>query len=86
MPPCTTQERARELWNRSRIKRTGIYEEGKTMTQLRGIVLMMAGGFALYRGWRIHTGQYALWAYGLGALAIAVGIWRLIRKEPERLA
>jgi hypothetical protein len=56
------------------------------MTQIRGIILMTVGCFALYRGWRVHTGQYALWAYGLGVLAIAVGLWRLLRKEPQRLA
>jgi hypothetical protein len=56
------------------------------MTQLRGILLMAAGAFALYRGWKIHTGQHAAWAYGLGLLAIAIGLWRLLRKEPPRLA
>ncbi len=56
------------------------------MTHFRGIVLLLAGGFALYQGWKIHTGHHALWAYGLGALAVAVGIWRLWRKEPQRLA
>jgi hypothetical protein len=55
------------------------------MTHLRGILLLIAGSFALYRGWKIHTGHYALWAYGLGLLAIAVGLWRLTRKEPQRL-
>lgn len=56
------------------------------MTHFRGILLLVAGVFALYQGWRIHTGQHALWAYGLGVLAIAVGIYRLARKEPKRLA
>jgi len=49
------------------------------MTHLRGIMLLAAGGFALYQGWRVHTGMQALWAYGLGVLAIAVGLWRLFR-------
>jgi hypothetical protein len=55
------------------------------MNHLRGILLLIAGSFALYRGWKIHTGHNALWAYGLGALAIAVGVWRLTHKEPRRL-
>jgi hypothetical protein len=55
------------------------------MTQVRGIILLAAGCFALYQGWRIHTGQQALFAYGLGALSIAVGVWRLMRKETPRL-
>ncbi|HUV96167.1 MAG TPA: hypothetical protein VMV98_01740 [Acidobacteriaceae bacterium] len=47
------------------------------MSHIRGIVLLIAGCFALYEGWRTHIGQHALWAYGLGILAIALGIWRL---------
>jgi len=54
------------------------------MDYFRGLVLLGAGCFALYRGWKIHTGHYALWAYGLGLLAVVVGIWRLTRK-PDRL-
>ena len=49
------------------------------MNHFRGIMLLAAGSFALYEGWRIHSGNRALWAYGLGVLAIAVGLWRLIR-------
>lgn len=55
------------------------------MNQFRGIILLAAGGFALYQGWRVHTGRQALWAYGLGVLAIAVGLWRLMRKPDQRL-
>jgi len=56
------------------------------MNQVRGIILVGAGVYALYAGWRIHTGQHALFAYALGALSLAVGIWRILRKEPSRLA
>lgn len=55
------------------------------MNQVRGILLLAAGAYAVYAGWKIHAGQHALLAYGLGALAIAVGIWRILRKEPKRL-
>jgi uncharacterized membrane protein HdeD (DUF308 family) len=54
------------------------------MDYLRGIILLAAGCVALYSGWKVHTGHHALWSYGLGILAIAVGIWRLVRK-PDRL-
>jgi uncharacterized membrane protein HdeD (DUF308 family) len=57
--------------------------KGSTMTHFRGIMLLAAGCFALYQGWRIHHGNQALWAYSLGALAIAVGIWRLTRKPDQ---
>ena len=53
------------------------------MNQFRGVMLLAAGGFALYQGWRIHSGRQALWAYGLGVLAVAVGLWRLLR-NPDR--
>jgi hypothetical protein len=53
------------------------------MNHFRGIMLLAAGAFALYQGWRIHTGNQALWAYGLGVLAVAVGVWRLTRKPDQ---
>jgi hypothetical protein len=56
------------------------------MNQVRGIMLLAVGGYALYAGYRMHTGQHAWLAYGLGVLAIAVGLWRIFRKEPTRLA
>ncbi|MGA2809542.1 MAG: hypothetical protein ABSE87_15545 [Terracidiphilus sp.] len=53
------------------------------MNQARGIIMIILGGVALYQGWTLHTGQHALLAYGLGVLAVAVGIWRLTRKPPQ---
>lgn len=47
------------------------------MNRLRGGVLLTAGCFALYAGWKAHGGRQALWAYGLALLAIALGTWRL---------
>jgi len=41
------------------------------------------GFYAFYSGWQIHSGQRALLAYLLGALAVGVGLWRLTRKPPE---
>jgi hypothetical protein len=55
------------------------------MNHMRGIMLLAAGVFALYEGWKIHTGHQALWAYGLGVLAIAVGLFRLLRQPDRRL-
>jgi hypothetical protein len=60
--------------------------EENFMTHFRGIILLVAGCFALYQGWKIHSGHQALWAYGLGLLAIAVGIYRLTRKPDRPLA
>jgi uncharacterized membrane protein HdeD (DUF308 family) len=55
------------------------------MTHFRGIMLLAAGCLALHQGWKIHTGDQALWAYGLGVLAIAVGVWRLTRNPDQPL-
>jgi hypothetical protein len=63
-----------------------LHLKGRKMNQIRGIIMLLLGGFALYQGWKIHTGNQALWAYGLGAEAIATGLWRLTRKPPQPLA
>jgi uncharacterized membrane protein len=54
------------------------------MNHLRGIVMLIAAGIALYRGWKIHTGHDAVLAYGLGALALGLAIWHLTRSAPQR--
>jgi uncharacterized membrane protein HdeD (DUF308 family) len=56
------------------------------MNQVRGIMMLLAGGFAFFQGWRIHAaGKPAWWALGLGVLAISLGVWRLTRKPPRPL-
>jgi hypothetical protein len=56
------------------------------MNRVRGIMMLLAAGIAIYRGWKIHTGHHALMAYGLGALALCLALWHLTRKEPGRPA
>ncbi len=51
------------------------------MSKMRGIILIVLGVLALYRGWTLHSGQGALIAYALGALSLAIGVWRVTRKE-----
>ena len=56
------------------------------MEHARGILMLALGAFALYRGWvMMHQGQSPWLAYVLGAVAIALGIWRLTRKPPRPL-
>ena len=55
------------------------------MNIFRGIILIAAGCYALYKGWMVHAGSQAWWAYGLGVLAIAIGIWRMIRNPDSPL-
>jgi len=52
------------------------------VNRIRGIVMVLAAAIAIWKGWQIHRGETAVLAYGLGALALALGIWHLTRKEP----
>jgi hypothetical protein len=45
-------------------------------------VLLIAAVLAIGRGWQIHRGEMAVLAYGLGAMALALGVWHLTRKAP----
>jgi TRAP-type C4-dicarboxylate transport system permease small subunit len=62
------------------------------MNLFRGILMLAAGAFVIYQGWRIQTHQVAAaghWPVGvfyvLGALAIGLGVWRLLKKPPKPL-
>ena len=52
------------------------------MNRIRGIVMLIAAVLAIWKGWQIHRGEMAVLAYGLGAMALAVGVWHLSRKAP----
>ena len=43
--------------------------------------MLLAAGLALWRGWQLHRGEGAVIAFGLGVLALALGVWRLTRHE-----
>jgi hypothetical protein len=53
------------------------------VNQIRGIVMLIAAALAFWKGFEIHRGETALLAYGLGALALALGVWHLMRKPPQ---
>jgi uncharacterized membrane protein HdeD (DUF308 family) len=55
------------------------------MNLVRGIFMLAVGVFVLYRGWVTHTGRAAWFAYALGIVAIALGIYRITRKAPRPL-
>jgi hypothetical protein len=54
------------------------------MNFFRGVLMIVAAGIALWKGWEIHGGPYAWLAYGLGAAALGLAVWHLTRK-PDRL-
>jgi uncharacterized membrane protein HdeD (DUF308 family) len=56
------------------------------MNLTRGILLIAAGSFLIYRGWMVHTHQAPWLFYSVGVLAIVLGVWRLMRKPPKPLA
>ena len=57
-------------------------DEG-AMNQMRGVLMLLAAGFAAWKGWRIHAGPHAplqVWtAFGLAALALGLAVWHLTR-------
>jgi hypothetical protein len=59
--------------------------KGTRVNRIRGIVMLIAAALAIAKGWQIHRGEMAVLAYGLGAMALVVGVWHLTRKaSPPR--
>jgi len=52
------------------------------VNRIRGIVMLIAAALAIWKGWEIHRGEMAVLAYGLGVMALAMGVWHLMRKTP----
>jgi hypothetical protein len=50
----------------------------------RGVLMIVAAAIAFWRGWQIHTGRYALMAYGLAVVALAVAGWHFIGTDRRR--
>jgi hypothetical protein len=50
----------------------------------RGVLMLLAAGFAFWKGWQIHHGTHAWMAYGLGAAALGLAVWHLRRKADLR--
>jgi hypothetical protein len=50
------------------------------VNRVRGIVMLIAAALAITKGWQIHRGEMAVLAYGLGVMALTVGVWHMTRK------
>jgi hypothetical protein len=44
--------------------------------------MVIAAVVAFYKGWKIHTGPYAVLAVCLGVAALALAAWHFTRKTP----
>ena len=66
------------------LPRNKICKKVDAMNHVRGFLMLLAAGFAVWRGWKIHTGMYAWMAYGLAAAALALAVWHLTRKPEAR--
>ena len=47
--------------------------------------MLLAAAVAIWKGWQLHRGETAILAYGLGVMALLVGIWHLTRTDPRSL-
>ena len=45
--------------------------------------MLVAAAIAFWKGWQIHHGESAVLAYGLGAMALALGVWHVTRQAPR---
>jgi hypothetical protein len=46
--------------------------------------MLLAAGFAFWKGWQIHNGAHAWMAYALGGAALGLAVWHLTRKADAR--
>ncbi len=53
------------------------------MDRARGVLMLLAGVFAIYRGFLMRSRHTELLAFGLGLAAVALGVWHLTRKPPQ---
>ena len=54
------------------------------MNHVRGFVMLLAAGFAVWKGWKIHHGPTSLLGYGLGVMAFGLAIFHLTRAADQR--
>jgi hypothetical protein len=54
------------------------------MNRIRGAVMFVAAAVAFWEAGRMRgNGRSALWACGLGVLALGLAAWHLMRKPPQ---
>jgi hypothetical protein len=68
------------------LKESQLRKKAVGMQHFRGVLMLVASGIALYRGWKIHAGTEAWLAYGLGVAALGLAVWHLTRQADGRRA
>jgi hypothetical protein len=63
---------------------TTLPKGGQVLNFFRGVLMLLAAGFAAWRGWKIHHGMYMWIAYALAAAALALAAWHFTRKDDAR--
>jgi uncharacterized membrane protein len=53
------------------------------MNRFRGVFMLVAAAVAFWQGWRLRSTHFAVSAVGLGVLALALGLWHLLRKPAK---
>ncbi|HEX3893537.1 MAG TPA: hypothetical protein VHW46_13255 [Terracidiphilus sp.] len=53
------------------------------MQPFRGLLMLVAAGIAFYRGVELRHGERAWMAFGLGAVALGLAVWHLVRRVKE---
>lgn len=54
------------------------------MGPFRGLILIVFGLLALYRGWTMGSSHHAWMAYALGVIALALGAGHIVRESSRR--
>jgi hypothetical protein len=45
--------------------------------------MLVAAAFAVWKGWRIHSGPHAWLAWGLAVLALGMAVWHFTRPAAD---
>ncbi len=54
------------------------------MNRFRGVFMLIAACVAFWQGWRLRSTHFVVTAVGLGVLALALGLWHLLRPSRAR--
>jgi hypothetical protein len=75
---------AERVEQRAVLATNGVWLRGEMhVNRIRGVVMVLAAAVAAWKGWQIHHGDRAVLASVLAGLALAMGVWELMRKDAK---